>query len=80
MPYSELMIRPMREELTRIGVEELRTPEDVEDAGRQQRHGDGGRKLDLRLRRGKSETGNCSRAATQRATGQSSDCVRRRRY
>jgi putative YphP/YqiW family bacilliredoxin len=31
MPYSELMIRPMREELTRIGVEELRTPEQVDD-------------------------------------------------
>lgn len=31
MPYSELMIRPMREELTRIGVEELRTPEQVEE-------------------------------------------------
>lgn len=31
MPYSELMIRPMREELTRIGVEELRTPEDVQN-------------------------------------------------
>ncbi|HEV2827984.1 MAG TPA: BrxA/BrxB family bacilliredoxin [Pyrinomonadaceae bacterium] len=30
MPYSELMIRPMREELTRIGVEELRTPEEVQ--------------------------------------------------
>lgn len=30
MPYSELMIHPMREELTRIGVEELRTPEDVD--------------------------------------------------
>src|SRR4029079_1214922 len=30
MAYSELMIRPMREELTRIGVEEMRTPEDVE--------------------------------------------------
>ena len=30
MPYSELMIRPMREELTRIGVEELRTPEAVQ--------------------------------------------------
>jgi len=30
MPYSELMIRPMREELTRLGVEELRTPEDVD--------------------------------------------------
>ncbi|HKO96722.1 MAG TPA: BrxA/BrxB family bacilliredoxin [Pyrinomonadaceae bacterium] len=32
MPYSELMIRPMREELTRIGVEELRTPEQVDEA------------------------------------------------
>src|SRR4026208_2144519 len=31
MPYSELMIRPMREELTRIGVEELRTPEAVQN-------------------------------------------------
>ena len=31
MPYSELMIRPMREELTRIGVEELRTAADVEN-------------------------------------------------
>jgi putative YphP/YqiW family bacilliredoxin len=31
MPYSELMIRPMREELTRIGVLELRTPEQVEE-------------------------------------------------
>ena len=30
MPYSELMIHPMREELTRIGVEELRTPEAVQ--------------------------------------------------
>jgi putative YphP/YqiW family bacilliredoxin len=32
MPYSELMIRPMREELTRIGVEELRTPAQVDEA------------------------------------------------
>lgn len=31
MPYSELMIRPMREELTRIGVEELRSPEQVDN-------------------------------------------------
>jgi putative YphP/YqiW family bacilliredoxin len=30
MPYSELMIRPMREELTMIGVEELKTSADVE--------------------------------------------------
>lgn len=32
MPYSELMIRPFREELTQIGVEETRTPDQVEQA------------------------------------------------
>src|SRR5437016_715039 len=32
MPYPENMIRPMREDLTRIGVEELRTGEAVDDA------------------------------------------------
>ena len=32
MAYSELMIRPFREELTRFGVEETRTPDDVEAA------------------------------------------------
>lgn len=32
MPYPEIMIRPMREELTRIGVEELRTAEAVDEA------------------------------------------------
>ena len=32
MPYSEILIRPMREDLTRLGVEEARTPEQVEDA------------------------------------------------
>ena len=30
MPYPEIMIRPMREELTRLGAEELRTVEDVD--------------------------------------------------
>lgn len=30
MPYPEIMIRPMREELTRLGVEELKTPADVD--------------------------------------------------
>jgi putative YphP/YqiW family bacilliredoxin len=30
MPYPEIMIRPMREELTRLGVEELKTPEEVD--------------------------------------------------
>ena len=30
MPYSELLVRPMREELTSAGVEELRTPAEVD--------------------------------------------------
>ncbi len=30
MPYPELMIHPMREQLTRHGIEEARTPEDVD--------------------------------------------------
>ncbi|HEU0013928.1 MAG TPA: BrxA/BrxB family bacilliredoxin [Longimicrobium sp.] len=32
MPYPEMMIRPMREDLTRLGVQELRTPDDVHQA------------------------------------------------
>jgi putative YphP/YqiW family bacilliredoxin len=31
MPYSPLLIRPFREELTQTGVKELVTPEDVEN-------------------------------------------------
>ena len=31
MPYPEEVIRPMREELTRLGVVELRTPEAVDE-------------------------------------------------
>ena len=30
MPYPEIMIRPMREDLTRLGVEELKTAEEVD--------------------------------------------------
>ena len=30
MPYSELMVKPMREELTSAGVQELRTAADVD--------------------------------------------------
>jgi putative YphP/YqiW family bacilliredoxin len=32
MPYPEMLVRPMREELTRLGVEELREPGEVESA------------------------------------------------
>lgn len=28
--YSEMLVRPMREELTRVGVEELKSPEEVD--------------------------------------------------
>jgi len=30
--YPEVMVIPMREELTRLGIEELRTPEAVDQA------------------------------------------------
>jgi hypothetical protein len=30
MPYSPLLVRPMRDELTSIGVQELLTPQDVD--------------------------------------------------
>ena len=30
MPYSELMVAPMRQDLVRLGFVEMRTPEDVE--------------------------------------------------
>src|SRR5262249_48287339 len=32
MPYSEMLIKPMREDLTRLGIEETRTPEAVDAA------------------------------------------------
>jgi putative YphP/YqiW family bacilliredoxin len=32
MPYPEFFVEPMRLELTRLGVEELRTPKDVDAA------------------------------------------------
>src|SRR5215468_10825783 len=32
MPYPEMLIKPMREDLTRFGVEETRTPEQVDSA------------------------------------------------
>lgn len=37
MSYPEFQIQPMREELTRLGIEEARTPEDVDSAVRNTR-------------------------------------------
>ncbi len=34
MPYPESFVAPMREELTRLGVRELRTPEEVDEVVR----------------------------------------------
>ncbi len=31
MPYPEMMVAPMRQDLTRLGVQELRTPEEVHE-------------------------------------------------
>jgi putative YphP/YqiW family bacilliredoxin len=32
MPYSELMVKPMREDMTRMGVQELKTVAEVDEA------------------------------------------------
>ncbi|MBW3536029.1 MAG: BrxA/BrxB family bacilliredoxin [Gemmatimonadetes bacterium] len=32
MPYPEMMVAPMRQDLTRIGFQELRTPAEVDEA------------------------------------------------
>ena len=37
MPYDERFVTPMREELTRLGVRELRTPEEVDETLRDAR-------------------------------------------
>lgn len=37
MPYSEILIKPMREDLTQLGVKETRRPEEVDDAVQQTR-------------------------------------------
>ena len=59
MPYPEMMIKPMREDLTRLGFEELRTPEAV-DATVPDSKGtlDGSGEFNLRLCCGKSTAGN----------------------
>ncbi|HVQ65734.1 MAG TPA: BrxA/BrxB family bacilliredoxin [Terriglobia bacterium] len=35
MPYPEILIKPMRDELTQLGVQEARTPEQVDAAVKQ---------------------------------------------
>lgn len=39
MPYPKSMVKPMREELTQLGVDELLEPDDVEEAMREAEEG-----------------------------------------
>ena len=49
--YPEIMVIPMREELTRLGIEELRTAESSRSRlKRAARYGHGRREFDLRMR------------------------------
>jgi putative YphP/YqiW family bacilliredoxin len=36
MPYPEMLVRPMREELTRLGVQELRSADEVDEVLREE--------------------------------------------
>ena len=48
--YPEEFVQPMREELTRIGFQELRTAQEVDELlTKIQRHRAGGRQFHLRL-------------------------------
>ncbi len=51
--YPELMVVPMREELTRLGIQELRTAAEVDQRHPQSAgHDHGGSEFHLRMRRG----------------------------
>ena len=74
MPYDPMLVKPMREELTRLGVQELlyrrrRRPRH----GREVRHRDDRRQLRLRLRRRR-------RAARHRARAQARGQARHHRH
>ena len=64
--YPEIMIAPMREELTSVGVQELRTAEEVDRTFPPARHGDGGGEFHLRMRGGRMRP--AVRAALQNAS------------
>ena len=56
MPYPESFIAPMRAELTRLGVRELRTVTDVDEVVAPLGHDDRG-ELHVRLRSGEGQAG-----------------------
>ena len=69
--YDERLVTPMRQELTRLGVEELRTPDEV-DAEAQGRQGNHARRRELRVRllraQGASGGGKSRSSTTSRTT------------
>ena len=73
-----MLIIPMREDLTRHGLEEARTPADVEPHPRPgERHRPDGDQLGLRLRGRQSPSGHRHHAAQRRASRQSRHRFRR---
>ena len=80
MPYPEIMIRPMREDLTRLGVEELRTADAVDETIRNSKGTfDGRGELDLRLC-GWEGAARCGARAAKRGEAGQDDCFCRCRY
>jgi len=75
--YPEIMVIPMREELTRLGVEELRTAADV-DRFVQKRVGrnHGGSEFHLRMRCGTYASRRAPRAAKRDQAREGCDCIR----
>ena len=57
MPYPEYFVAPMREELTQLGVEELRTAEAVDEAMTSQGHDAGRGEFGVRVRGGQGAPG-----------------------
>ncbi len=64
MPYPEMMIHGMRQELAQLGIEETKTPEAVQRRGRKYgRNFDGRRQFGLRVRGRRRSPWYCDGAA-----------------
>ena len=74
--YPEGMVRGMREELTSIGFAEMRTPEAVDAALKEEkRHAARRGEFHLRMRRGQGSPSDCGGSLESGSAGSSDDCV-----
>ena len=81
MPYPESFIGPMRQELTRHGVRELKTADEVDALVRgASGHRHGGRQLDVRLRRRQGPPRHRAGAEASGEARRRGDGIRRRRH